>query len=296
MMKQISWQSRSHLAVLTCCLLLLSLSACYEPTEGCLNPRATNFDLDADEACSNCCSFPELSVVFSHVWDYGDTIVSLSTDTFYLDKNNQPWRFKRARFYWSAVALQRSSLGELQITDSITFSVANMGDTTSISTLDDYLLIDTDDGSSTTTIGALEPEGTLEQLNVRFGLSPDVNRALSTSVPDDHPLAPQLGNLNYGTETGYVFAKLEFYKDTIATDTVAVEVNIFGDAFSEEFMLPLSSPTAFVEGFDPQLTVQVDFAAWFNNLDLRNADTTSLKAEFVNNMTNTFQLLSLENR
>ena len=79
-------------------LMAVLLSACYEPTEGCLDVRATNFDLDADEGCADCCTYPELSLRFENVWVYPDSVAPLRLHTFYVDAVGNPFRFERIRF------------------------------------------------------------------------------------------------------------------------------------------------------------------------------------------------------
>ena len=46
--------------------LTFLLSGCYEDRKGCLDLRATNFDIDADRECDGCCVYPQLRLVFEH--------------------------------------------------------------------------------------------------------------------------------------------------------------------------------------------------------------------------------------
>jgi len=67
------------------------LSSCYEPIEGCLDPLSSNFQLDADNACGDCCTYPSVTLRFFPMWAsiYLDTINTLDTinsDTMLIDE------------------------------------------------------------------------------------------------------------------------------------------------------------------------------------------------------------------
>ena len=274
-------------------LLAALVSACYEPSEGCLDIRATNFDLDADEACGDCCTFPTLSLRFDNVWSYQDTTPPLDLDTFYVDAAGNPFRFERIRFYWSNLRLQTSSGETIRITDSLDISIGENGDTNMITILDDIALADISGSSRTVSLGTLEPSGTLTQLQATFGIEDPTNKAITTSVSSSHPLAQQAGRMNFNPEFGYVFAKIEFFQDTVATDTVVREINLFGSDFSRELTLDLIAPAPFVDGFNPTLVIENVLARWFEGIDVRSTDTTALKNNFVQNLTQSFTLTSL---
>ncbi|MEZ4987180.1 MAG: MbnP family protein [Saprospiraceae bacterium] len=202
-------------------LPLLLLTACYEPVEGCLNTSATNFDIDADEACADCCTFPQLKIRFLSVWPLADTTPLVSRDSVYTDALGQPFRFFRIRYYWSDIALQLQDGNRLSILDSIAVKIAAQGDTSSLTLVDDFMLADIDRANRTFTVGTLEASGIMAGLLARFGIADPANRTVITSVsPSSHPLAPQIGGMNWGADDGFVFAKIEYFQDTVATDTV----------------------------------------------------------------------------
>ncbi|WP_367388527.1 MbnP family protein [Lewinella sp. LCG006] len=271
-------------------LVVLCISGCYEPTPGCLDTRATNFDLDADEACPDCCTFPKLSIRFDNTWTYPDEMVSLRLDTFYIDANNHPFRIQRIRFYWSDLELQLSNGETLTITDSLDLSIANGTDTSMITVRDDYLFADIDRATRSVTLKTLAPSGELASLKATFGIKDPVNKAVTTSVSNSHPLAPKTGQMNLGAATGYIFAKIEYFQDTTAIDTVPRIINIYGSDFIRELQLDLPVPTTFIEGFNPVLVIENDISRWFSGIDVRQTDTTALKNQFVDNLTQSFQL------
>jgi hypothetical protein len=274
-------------------LVVFCFSGCYEPTPGCLDTRATNFDLDADEACPDCCTFPQLRVRFDNIWSYQDTMVALRLDTFYVDANNNPFRLQRIRFYWSDLQLQLSSGETLTITDSLDLSIANGSDTSMLTVRDDYLFADIDRATRNVTLNTIEPSGVLTSLMATFGIQEPVNRAVTTSVSNSHALAPKSGQMNLGAEVGYIFAKIEYFQDTTAIDTVPRIINIYGTDFLRELQLDLPTPMTFIEGFDPVLVIENDVSRWFSGINVRQADTTALKNQFVDNLTQSFQLIQV---
>lgn len=274
-------------------LMILLASACYEPTEGCLDTRATNFDLDADGACPDCCTFPELSLRYNNLWSYDDTIVSLRLDTFYTDVIGNPFRFSRIRFYWSNLRLELTNGEVLMLTDSLDLSIAENGDTSMITVLDDFVLADITSSTRSVGLGGLVPSGTLSSLQATFGLEDPTNKGVTTSVSTSHPLATQGGRMNFGSDIGYVFAKVEYFQDTVSTDTVARVINLYGEDFLRELTLDLQVPTTFVDGFDPVLVIEQDISQWFAGINVRSTDSTALKNQFVQNLTQSFQLTEL---
>lgn len=283
---------KQHTYWLGISMLVLFLSACYEPTEGCLDTRATNFDLDADGPCPDCCTYPELSLRFDNVWSYADTTVAFRTDTFYHDIQNHPFYFERIRFYWSNLRLQRTNGDVIRLEDSLDISIAELGDTSMTTILDDIVLADITSSSRTVQLGTLTPEGMLLGLRATFGINDPTNKAVTTSVSTSHPLAPQAGQMNFGSDLGYVFAKIEYLTDTIAAaDTMSI--NLYGSDFIRELSLDLPTPMTFIDGFDPTLVIQQDIARWFEGIDVRSTDTTALKNQFVQNLTQSLQLMDL---
>lgn len=282
--------------VVLCFLFSLVLQGCYEPVEGCLDPSATNFDLDADEACLNdCCEYPDLQIRFQHVWAYPDTTLPLRLDTFYHDGQDQPFRIEQIRYYWSDVRPIRPDGSPLLTTDSVELDWVIAGDTIRDQViLDNFLLARAGPGNTTHTIGEIIPTGDVSRLTAQFGMAEPVNSAVETSLPSSHPLAPQFGQMNLGTDIGYVFAKLELYRDTLATDTVPLVLHLTGENFLRPLTLDLPAPAMLFEGTNPVFLIETNYQKWFEGIDIRSADTTAMKQTIVNNIANSFTLLELQ--
>lgn len=274
--------------------LLLLLAACYEPAEGCLNRRAANFDLDADFACGGCCTFPQVSLRFESVWPTPDGDRLFSPDSIYYDATGQPFRLRRLRFYWSEVALLRLGADPLPILDSIDVRIANGTDTTALRLRDDVVLADIDRTPRIAVVGTVEAGGTMAALYARLGIADPLNRAVTTSVsPETHPLAPQLGGMNLGAATGYVFVKVEFFEGISPADTVVRTINLYGAEFLRDLTLPLPSAMVLPDGFNTTVVIRNDLSQWFAGINVRNPDTTALKQQFVTNSTQSFTVSAI---
>jgi len=49
-------------------LILIFLSSCYEPIDGCVDILSTNYQLDADSECDDCCTFPNLRIRLNYTF------------------------------------------------------------------------------------------------------------------------------------------------------------------------------------------------------------------------------------
>ena len=269
---------------------MFSLTACYEPVEGCLDRKATNFEIGVDESCPDCCIYPKLKIRFDNKWQFPDTLAAFSPDSIFHDALDQPFRINRIRFYWSNYKLELEGGQQLSITDLIDIKIPDGTDTMTLNVIDHYLLADIGSATDRLTLGTIVPEGVMNGLSVDFGIDRPVNGAISEAMPDNHVLLPQLGNLNYGSDIGYVFAQVEYFQDTTVIDTTPVTINIFGEAALRSMSLSLDIPTSLIEGFNPELVIETDFAQWFDGINVRLGDTTAIQSQIVDNIAGSFTL------
>jgi hypothetical protein len=104
-------------------LILICLFGCYEPIEDCLKLTASNYSLFADDACDDCCQFPNVNVQFSPVWEN----VALVTDSIYSNDIGETFSVNEASFFVSNILLANDSL-KLVTQDSILLSCDNTSD------------------------------------------------------------------------------------------------------------------------------------------------------------------------
>lgn len=87
-------------------MMVLLISACYEPQEGCLDPNAVNYDVEADINAN--CTYPALSIAFGHNW--GDT--TFSYDATYLDENGEDYQIRFMGFFLRDFEVKLQENGE----------------------------------------------------------------------------------------------------------------------------------------------------------------------------------------
>lgn len=279
------------LIALWLCLLWLP-TACYEPQEGCLDAAATNFDLDADESCDGCCVYPTLKVSFTHRWLTPDEAQPLRlSPSWYTDGLGQPFRIKSIRYYWSDLALITADGLERRPTDSIEMRIVNTPGDTSLYLLPDNFVLADAASSTRRELGTFPYVTSFTQLNAYFGVIDPANQAVPTSLPQRHPLAPQLGGQYLDSQQGYLFAKIELYRDTVPSDTIPITVNISGPANRFALSLNLPGTLSNARGFNSLLNIQTNYASWFSGVNVRG-DLTQLQQAIFNNIPGSFSVLS----
>jgi len=89
------------------------LPGCIARSEGCLDPGASNYDLEAERACGDCCKYPTISVEWSPKWNTGNFNV---LDTL-RDTHGQAFLIRDLRFLVEAWSWA-DPLGGLYTADS----------------------------------------------------------------------------------------------------------------------------------------------------------------------------------
>ena len=99
---------------------LVVLNACYEDQEGCLDINATNFDVEADINCPDCCTFPMLQLDYQHKAETADTTINFSYESItYQDGAGNPFRVRSVQYYLSDFHLIIPGGDTVQVADTI---------------------------------------------------------------------------------------------------------------------------------------------------------------------------------
>jgi hypothetical protein len=254
--------SRSPLFLLALLSLLLT-SACYEDNIACLDPDATNFDILADEACPDCCTYPTFSLDVDRIW--GDT--TLFTDSTYQDGAGNDFRLISFRVYLSGLGLLAAGQ-ELPIPENeVEVGILSGTDTVLTAINANIALISATSSSTTTTVGRLrvgtEP---LTQLLGTFGLVEEYMAVYPPSAPASSPLSTQVGLLNFNDGQGYLTASAE-YVLTATDDTIRVDARGL-DPFTLDF-----GPEAPLRGVNLTLELEADYQQVLGTINLAGTET-----------------------
>ncbi len=233
---------------------LLVINSCNTREVGCLDPDASNFDLTAEKACPDCCTYPSLSISLSQKWDGRNFAL---TDTLE-DIHQRPYlitdiRFLLSSWRWTDVA------NNLFTVDSLQFDCEN----TSFLYTPDLLLIDP--RLFTYTLGTIRTSPVMDSVALSFGLAQD----FSCADPADPalPVALQPGSPLRDQATG-----------TLHTMRLILKRNPQEEILDTLFIsggmpLVLSYPFPFARGVNTQWRISVNYAAWFREVDVLNLDS-----------------------
>ncbi len=261
-------------------LVVLSLSACFEPKEGCLDIEATNFDASADRDC--CCEYPKLRL--ETVQRY-DTLQYLP-DSLYEDATGHWFRIKSVVFYLSEFQLlQNGGLYTVSDTVQLQAYTAVGNDTTKETFTDDFLLVRRTPVDNE--VGDFRPAGAFEQVKIRLGLPEPAQRVIPRLAPAGHPLRIQGDSLWYGPAQGYVFLQAVVVRDSMAAtppDTLAFLQSELPGFFIQQ----TGTFTHASGGYDFRLKLGVDYKKMFGNVNWSNGDITAWKSQIVANLPSAF--------
>lgn len=260
--------------------LLSALSACYEPKEGCLDYRAVNYDVAADDACTDCCTYPDLKLALRHqaVWPQDpDTSITFKYNTHYSTPFDKFHYFKidRFRFFISGLHLINSDGQAFTLPDSLTFTSEN---NSSFKTENNFTKADRDI-LQTATLGTFITEGEFNKVELTIGLPTDVLTASADNLPTGHSLATS-DSLLYDTLSGYRHGIVRFYRDTL--DSSPLEEFTF--AASQQLTLELSELLEVRPGHNVKLTLTINYLALFDGVDLQNDALETIRDKVFQNL------------
>lgn len=259
---------------------LAALAGCYEPEEGCLDYRATNYDVTADNACADCCTFPVLKLALRHqaVWPPNpDTSITFKYNTHYATPFDKFHYFKvnRFRFFISGLHLIRTDGQAYTLPDSLTFTSQN---NSTFKTEDNYTKADRDI-LQTATLGTLITEGTYDKVELTIGLPEEVLTASPDDLPSGHALATS-DTLLYDTLSGYRHGIVRLYRDTL--DSSPLEEFTF--AASQQLTLALPEVIDVRPGHNVKLTLTLNYLALFDGVDLENDALETIRDKVFQNL------------
>ncbi|MEO1515789.1 MAG: MbnP family protein [Bacteroidota bacterium] len=260
-------------------LLCLGLSACYEDQEGCLDNRATNYDVSADDACGDCCTFPLLQLQVSHA--FGDTILNYN-DPYLLD--GQPFFIRQFIFYISSLQLVNDASSSAGVIDTVRLSLADGSEQT---VEDNYTIVSPDFTQFTYNIGTFQEAGTYDSLCFYVGVPNPANGADPVSISSESDLRISSDSL-YREGEGYIFNRIQLQVDTVQnSDTSLFEV--LGDANLVKIRLPFNGDISL--GSNVAAKVRIDYEQWVKGIDFAADTDAQILEKIVNNTPDVFSII-----
>jgi hypothetical protein len=273
--------------------LFFGITSCYEDRNGCLDLRATNFDIDADRECDNCCVYPQLKLAFEHKLSEDSAGINLTYNTsVYWDGAGNEFRVKDIQFYVSNAYLVREDGTEVYPSDSLNVRIQPPGGDARAQKIADNVALINRNNFTPAEMGRLVSSGNFTKIRFTIGLPDVLNQVIPNSLPDslvNHPLENTTMYVN--ADTGFIFNRLQLFTSATLTDTLFTTYKIV-QPDSVEVELPIN--LNIVEGFNPKVTVRINYLTWFQNVDLKNDTPASVATKLVQNLQNALTITGVE--
>jgi len=272
--------------------LFIFLQSCNQPSQGCRDIRATNYNVSADEDCEdNCCRYPELKIKFDHKIQQRvgetDTILNFNYNTSYLltDFLLDTFSFQKIKCYFSNFRLVNTDGEEVSVTNQLAIDLEGENPD-SITITDDIILFDA--ASPNYILGNFDQPNTYQMLRFTVGLQPELLTTNPEIAPANSVFTPD--SINYETGFGYIpqkyvfFSKLEANPEdsTVYRSFNPIEMELSTDLF------------AIVTGFDATLRMTVRYDRLFENIAFRSTSLDNFRQNIVTNLPNAVTLDSLD--
>ncbi len=269
---------------------LCTLTACFEGEEGCLDVDSLNYDVSADEACADCCTYPSLSLTFSHkIYQNLDTL-NFGYQTPYFNDFGQYFAFEELSYYISDVGFVNDAGTSISVIDLIDLAILENNDTTFFEVNDNFVFSQPDNFRAQE-VGTFIYNGSVTALQFSLGLPEVVQQTEPTLLPDDHPLATQEPAMYVEDTERYLYNRIEFFRDTTDFTGVSEVIQITDEEDQVNVSLPVSGTIP--SGFNVAVTIEVDYLAWFSGVDFNNDSNETIKSKIVANLADSFQVLAI---
>ncbi len=259
----------NYLLLITYCLCL---NACQETTKGCLDVRATNFDVTVTQACEdNCCIYPYLTLQADYFYD---TTKFSFNKKYKIDGVADSIEFLSFQFYLSDFQVVTSDNKTATVIDSIL--IARNNDT--IKTLSNYALVGKNNGFEFK-IGKFDKPTKYAKVKFQVGLDNIANQAIPSKMPTGTPLSTQSDSMYLKAQNTYIFNKI-VYKIKSKPDTVRLFI-------TTATPLVFTKNVSFTEGFDAKIPLKIDYKRFITDINFTETQNV-IRQKIVTNTPSAF--------
>ena len=258
-------------------VFLLILVSCKERIEGCKDIEATNYNVSADDSCSDCCTYPKMFLEVFHKYDS----LNFSFDSTYMIAGDTI-RFKQVIFYLSDFRLVNGT-DSIETVETIDLDI--IGDDV-VTFKDDFTLVSRSVSSFSYNVGEIKGTGEFNTLKFSVGLVGKSEFANAEAVIDGHPLSLTSDTL-WTYPEGYVFNRVIVIPDTSKLMEVR-QIDLKGDGDLVELELAFSIDLNL--GFDAKIPLRIDYKKWFSDIDFKAGDIEDIRSKIVDQTPNAFSI------
>lgn len=268
---------------------LIIVFGCSTPKEDCLDIAAVNFDVSADEPCSDCCEYPTLKLTFLHQY-----ITPGNTDTLIFKYNtnyNSPqnpareFNVERIRFFISNIHFLEANGDFVGSRDTVQFE----SDMSEFTVEDNFGKVDRDFFTPRTVTNFVAP-GEYTHFKFDIGLSPEIRKIDPESVPRNHALDLATDTLMYDSlALEYLSGLVVFNRDGLArADSTVVTIKE-----TTQFKTQFTEPLEFLEGVHVNIRIRIDYGKLFENIDIRDDSESKISSQIVENLPTAFEIVEI---
>jgi hypothetical protein len=254
-------------------LYLLLFTQCQEPVKGCLDARATNFDVTAALTCEDdCCIYPNLKIQFDYAFD---------TDNFSFNKSyklgTDSIRFITSQFYISNVQLQKDDGPKASVLDSIL--LFRERDTLRVPSY--YALCGKNIGFESI-LGKFNKVGIYNKLSFNLGLDIEAAKTVPSKMPSSSPLSIKSDSMYISSEKQYIFNKMTLVRVSKPTDTLRFVIKTL-----KPIELKGIRNLDLKDGFDAAILLKIDYKKWLEGVNFSDLKTI-IESKIVSNTDKAF--------
>lgn len=241
--------------------VVIGMTSCYSPVEGCLDPEAKNYSIAGDEDCDDCCTYPLVNLSIYH--QNGDTTFFLG-DTL-VNNLGQEYSIIKYVYFLSDFKIQTSE-GVIEVQDSLQLNV----DEGTIWVKDDVIRVSR--STFTYALGTAIFDGGGEELTFTVGLSEALSKNRFTSEISKHPITTDPDSL-YREEFGdYVFQRIQVAQGDSLRDTVLYDIL----ERTQEITVPVNFES--IRGSDKKILIEALYNKWFEDVDFSSMPKEEIEA------------------
>lgn len=250
-------------------MMVLLLCSCYEPKEACLDAEASNFDVSADDPCSDCCTYPNLIIRFGHLWDGealspGDTLVDDFMNPFIMDQ---------FEYFIGSVYLTDIEENRIQVLDSIELT---MNDLSQFETNDfEHITL----AQTSYTTGSIIARNDIKEIEFKVGVVPQ--NLVFDDLNENFTLYTFRDSL---TKDGiYIPWQMRFSRDTI--DVILEDID--GNAGKLD-VISLEKEVSTEIGEEVAIEITVEFKNLLEGINVKDDSSETIVSKMTTNLVNAF--------
>jgi len=240
-----------------------------------LDPESTNYDIDGDDPCDDCCTYPTIKVSVFH--QNADTTFNLE-DTL-VNNLGQEYSIIKYVYLLSDFVVTTNDGVEHEVSDSIQVVTANGTEWIK----DDIIRVSRSTFSYE--FGTIVFDGTAEEVSFQVGLSPALDQNRFATEIEKHPLTADADSLFNDLTDDYTFVRMQVAQGVDLLDTVIYDVT--GQTNVQQVSFPIEFES--VRGKNKTMIIEARYNEWLEDADFDNMSKEMIEAQIASKSQSLFK-------